>query len=149
MPVFAENGHKRDAIKAAQVLRAMLTAKGTLGAVSANLAETTGKTFGKGYLSLVMHGKRPPSKELLIALGIRKARRPLTDDERARRKKRHEIGQALSRLYDVAQSGCLVSMTRHGETWRVEISNTALGKASSEDATFAHAAITACDTPFN
>lgn len=131
VPVSMRNGAKRDAIKAASTIRTLIAEKGTLAALERDLAHPanpaqTGHKFNRGYLSNVMHGKRAPSKELLIALGIRKPPKVLTNAERQARKATREIQKALWLLYSAAESGHEVRIVRAGVIdgwWSIDIYN--------------------------
>lgn len=146
MPVFSENRAITDANKARRAIRAMWDELGTLRAVSAKIG------FGSGYLSLVLNDKRPASKELLIALGLRKPPRPpLTPAERAARKQTREITHELWQLHTAAHAGYTVSMTRVTEpvfAWAITIQHPSYDAIQAVDTSFIDAVRRANHTRF-
>lgn len=120
MPVFSENRPNAATIKAQRAIRAMWDELATLRAVSAKIGVSS------GYLSLVLNNKRPASRELLIALGLRKERPVLTPEQRQARKERRQIANALLELYAVAHDGNEVRIVRAGVDggwWHVSVFN--------------------------
>jgi hypothetical protein len=124
MPVTARNAAKTDAQRAASTIRLLKAQYGSFAAVSQELANR-GHATNRGLLCAVMNGKRPPSKELLIALGLRKPPRVLSEAEREARKKTREITKALWLIYSRAETGCTVSIKHNpsGDWWIVKITS--------------------------
>lgn len=151
MPVFSENGHIPATSPAVKQLRLLKAKFGTMAAISAELENTSGHTFNRGYLSLVMNGKRPPSKELLIALGLRKPPRVLSNTEKELRREARQTTNALWILHMAAHAGYTVSITRATVPdgwWNVELTHVAFPPISVTNASFVDAAKRAAQMRF-
>lgn len=98
--------------RAIEALRTRAKQFSSLQAMAEDLAASSKHTFSKGYLHHVMNGKRPPSKELLIALGLRKPPKVLSEAEREARKESRKTTEALWILHMAAHAGYTVSITR-------------------------------------
>lgn len=139
--VFSENGHIPAASPAIKQLRHLKAQFGTMAAISAELKNASGHTFNRGYLSLVMNGKRPPSKELLIALGLRKPPKVLSEAEKELRRETRQTTNALWILHTTAHAGYTVSFTRADfcNWWIVEFRHPSYEIISVSDSSFVDA----------
>lgn len=150
MPVTARNAAKTDAQRAASTIRLLKAQYGSFAAVSRELAKR-GHAANRGLLCAVMNGKRPPSKELLIALGLRKPRKVLSEAEKELRREARQTTNALWTLHMAAHAGYTVSIIRAdvpGGWWNVEYKHPAYEPISATDASFIDAVQRANDIRF-
>lgn len=142
-PVFSENRARSASARAGKVLQGLQALKGTLQGVSDDLAKTSGHTFSKGYLSLVIHGKRPASKDLLIALGLKAARKPEGPGARQARRERQALNSAYADLHSAVMAGYAIGILKGPGPdgwWQIEIMHAAtLAKASFTSTSFTEA----------
>lgn len=123
---------------------------GSFRGVSKYLAEH-GHKINSGLLSMIVNGERKPSRELLIALGIRKPPRPpMTEAEREMRKQAREITHALWDLHAAAHAGYTVSMERNTDTmtWLISIEHPAFPTIVTVEHSFVDAARRANNSRF-
>lgn len=134
MPVTARNAANSATIRASGLLRDMRAELGSLRAVSDELGKR-GYSVNKGYLSNVINLNRHANKELLIALGIRKPRKVLSEAEREAQREKRKISAAMYRLCQYANADCKITI-EHRSTggwsdngWLVIISPSSMEKA--------------------